>query len=66
MTIKDTIIALFGNYIPVGYTVGNDTIIPSGASGLDWEWLVGVLLFALSFYCIMRILGVIIQNVIRR
>lgn len=56
--MRDIIISLFGTYTPITYTDGNNvSIIPDGFSGVDWTWLAGVLLFALTLYCVLRILG---------
>lgn len=56
--MRDLISQIFGTYSPVTFTDGNGvSVIPDGASGVDWTWLAGVLLFAITLYCVMRILG---------
>lgn len=56
--MRDIIVNLFGTYTPVTYTDGNNVaVIPDGFAGVDWSWLSGVLLFALTLYCVLRILG---------
>lgn len=45
---------LFGAYTPL--TDSNGLII-SGVSGINFTWLSGVLLFALTLYCVFRIIG---------
>lgn len=62
---------IFGQYNPVTYTetvevwdevnqtfltIQND-IIPSGLSGVDWPWLAGVVLFAITLYSFFRLIG---------
>lgn len=65
-TLKALIVSLFGSYIPTSYTNADGIdIIPSGMAGLDYEWLAGFVLFCLTFYCIMRLLGGVI-SVIKR
>ena len=70
-TLKQLIIDLFGSYSPITYQIEDSSgnlldVIPSGSAGVDWAWIAGVLLFALSFYCIMRIVGGILTNVTSR
>lgn len=70
-TLKQLIIDLFGSYTPITYQIEDSSgnlleVIPSGSAGVDWTWIAGVLLFALTFYCIMRIVGGILTNVTSR
>ena len=71
--MKDLIIRLFGEYVPVTYEVtvplSSDgsvietySAVASGLAGVDWEWLAGVLLFAIVLYCFLRIVGVFLKN----
>lgn len=63
-TLKSLLIELIGVYTPVTYTLdGEYDIIPSGASGLDWPWIAAAFLFGLSFYCVFRLVGVIINAI---
>lgn len=56
--MRDLILSLFGNYTPVTYTDGNNVaVIPDGLAGVDLVWFSGVLLFAITLYCVFRILG---------
>lgn len=56
--MKQLILDLFGTYEPVSYLDADSvSVIPSGVSGLDWPWIAGVGLFALTLYCVFRILG---------
>lgn len=69
--MKSLIISLFGSYSPVmsqeavTYTAADGTVVTelvdvvaSGSAGLDWPWIMGVLLFAIVLYSMFRILGV--------
>ena len=69
--MKDLIINLFGSYEPVTWTqyifttdvdgsviTESMDVVASGASGLDWPWIMGVLLFAIVLYSLFRLLGV--------
>ena len=69
--MKNLIIELFGRYEPVTYTeyffytaadgtitTDFNEIVAPGLAGVDWPWLMGVLLFAIVLYSLFRILGV--------
>lgn len=68
--MKDLIINLFGPYEPVMTqtlvtteiegTLSTELVdvVASGAAGLDWPWIMGVLLFAIVLWSLFRILGV--------
>jgi len=45
------------------YDVFTDTVVASGASGVDWQYVLGVFGFFLVVYCIFRIIGTVIKNV---
>lgn len=65
-TVKDTVVALFGNYTPRtqtvteylsdGSSVTYSEVVP-GLAGLDWEWISSVSLFALFLYAVLRMIG---------
>ena len=71
--MKDLVIGIFGEYEPVmtqalaPYTVEGETfyevidVVASGSAGVDWAWIMGVLLFALVLYSMFRILGVFLR-----
>lgn len=62
--LKSLVIDLIGTYTPNTYTLdGEYYIIPAGAAGIDWPWLAAALLFGLSFYCVFRLVGVIINAI---
>lgn len=68
--MKDLIISLFGVYEPVmtQIAVTNEIegvlstelvdVVAAGAAGIDWPWIMGVLLFAIVLWSLFRILGV--------
>lgn len=68
--MKDLIISIFGAYEPVMTQTAVATeiegvpstelidVVASGAAGLDWPWIMGVLLFAIVLWSLFRILGV--------
>lgn len=66
--MKNLIIELFGVYTPVTYmepiynAAGEFTemqeVVASGVAGVDWPWVMGVILFAIVLYSLFRILGV--------
>ena len=65
-TLKALMVSLFGTYTPTTYVDADSIdIIPSGIAGLDIVWISGFLLFCLTFYCIMRLLGVVLSGYFR-
>lgn len=69
--MRSMIVELFGRYTPVtyteyiSYTLPDGTldwdsyeVVASGLAGVDWPWVMGVLLFAIVLYSLFRILGV--------
>lgn len=64
--MKDIITELFGSYTPITYT---DTVvsssgafetverIPDGLAGVDFTFIAGVLLFGITLYCVLRVIG---------
>lgn len=61
--MQDLIVSLFGEYNPITYVDVNDvSIIPNGLAGVDWVYLTGVLLFALTLYCVFRCIGGIFKK----
>lgn len=72
--MKDMIYGLFGSYEPVTYleffqTTAEDgsvawdsyEVVASGLAGVDWPWVMGVVLFAIVLYSFFRLLGVILK-----
>lgn len=68
--LKDLIISIFGEYVPVMTDMpvteiinGEEvttiyTVVANGAAGLDWSWIAGVALFGIVLYSLFRLLGV--------
>lgn len=64
--MRDLMISLFGIYQPIQYvTSAGDTVIPSGAAGVDWIYISGIALFALFLYCVIRLIGGIANAIYR-
>lgn len=71
--LKSMVTSIFGEYTPVtttsvvSETVGNEThqylieTVAPGAAGVDYEWLAGVILFAIMLFCLMKLLGGVIK-----
>ena len=67
--IKALIASIFGEYTPVksaavvSETVNGEVnttiidIVAPGMAGVDFQWLAGVLLFAILLFCLMKLLG---------
>lgn len=65
--MKDLMFSIFGAYTPVQYvTSQGDTVIPSGMSGVDWTYVLGICLFGLTLYCVFRMIGGAINACNRR
>lgn len=68
--MKELIEVLFGEYIPVTYETivqtadgfENVSVIPAGLAGVDWTYVLGVGLFAITLFCAFRILGGILKR----
>lgn len=48
---------VFGVYTPPTYTEGGVDIIPSGAAGVDWQYIAGVAIFLVLTICIFKTIG---------
>lgn len=59
--MRELMQSIFGVYTPVSVTENVDGVevvrYLSGVAGVDWEYIGGVLLFAVCLYCMFRILG---------
>lgn len=72
--LKALIVSIFGEYTPVitqtpiTETVDGVTtttmvdVVASGAAGIDYAWIAGVVLFGILLYCVMRIFGSILTK----
>lgn len=67
--IKDIVFSILGEYTPVmtdSYTTDgmfNGSVVASGAAGVDWPFIGGLVLLALTLYCVFRIIGAVMNNV---
>lgn len=59
-SLKQFFDILLGTYTPVTYVLDGNEIIPPGLAGVDWSYLVRAFAFLLVFYCVFRLLGVIL------
>lgn len=58
MNMKEIIVSLFGEYVPVSVVTDSGAILyPSGAAGVDWAYVLGVLCFAIVLYSLLRFVG---------
>ncbi len=68
--MKDLIVSLFGSYEPVmtvephlvGEALEEVPVVASGVAGVDWPWIMGVLLFAIVLYSFFRLVGVLLRG----
>lgn len=72
--MRALIVQLFGSYYPQQNTIYErvwnpiteefetfvNTVTAEGLASWDWEWIAGVGLFALTLWCVMRIIGGVI------
>lgn len=71
--MKDLIESIFGTYTPVTYEAFEydasgvlrklGDYVPDGAAGVDWMYVLGVVIFIVTLYCILRIIGAVISRV---
>ena len=70
-TMQDILTAIFGTYTPVtsdsavAAADGSVTIVTevaSGMAGVDWPYVLGVLLFAVVMYSFFRLVGAILKG----
>lgn len=60
-TFRDFLYRVLGNYNPITYIDGSGTaIIPSGASGIDWSYIVSSFLLIVCIYSVFKLLGAVI------
>lgn len=57
--MRDLIVSIFGTYTPVSDASG---IVPSGAAGVDWTFVGGIVLFAIVLLSFFKLLGVVIKR----
>lgn len=60
--------SIFGAYTPVTTAVYDSSgayvgdVVASGASGVDWAYVLGIALFAIVLYCALRIMEAVIRS----
>lgn len=57
--MRDLITSIFGTYTPVTDAEG---VIVSGAAGVDWPFVAGVLLFAIVLISLFKVIGAVIKK----
>lgn len=72
--LKALVTSIFGEYEPimttavVTETVGSETttnlidVVAGGSAGVDYEWIAGVVLFAILLYSFVRLLGGVLRS----
>lgn len=61
--------SILGAYTAVFYQVWNeatqtyDTVIPAGAAGVDWGYLIAGAAFLIVIYCTLKMLGALICKI---
>lgn len=68
--IKELVISILGEYEPVMtdvYTTSAPfeyvgSVVASGAAGVDWVYVGGLVLLALTLYSVFRIIGGVLSN----
>lgn len=68
MTMRTLIEVIFGLYSPVMTDVYDElgnyvgSVVASGAAGVDWTYIGGVVLFAIVLWSFFRLLGVVLRH----
>lgn len=74
--MRALIVSIFGTYTPVTYQyefsqwdVATEqyitmraTKIADGMAGVDWTFIAGVAIFAITLFCVLRIIGAVISR----
>lgn len=56
---RNLIISLFGTYAPL---VNSDGSYVEGIAGVDWTYILGVQLFIVVLYCVLRMIGGVLSG----
>lgn len=60
--IKRAIIEFFGSYAPI-YTEADGVVtIASGAAGVDWVWIAGVVIFIMFLYIVLTFIRMLFKR----
>ena len=57
--MRDLITSIFGTYTPVTDEAG---VIVSGAAGVDWPFIAGVVLFSIVLISFFKVVGAVIKK----
>lgn len=66
--MRELIVTIFGEYAPIMTDVFNDagdyvgSTVASGAAGVDWTYIGGVVLFAIVLWSFFRLVGVVMRR----
>lgn len=66
--MKDLMLSIFGTYSPIMTSVydseGNyiGDVVASGFAGVDWQYILGVCLFGVVLYCVLRMIEAVIRS----
>jgi hypothetical protein len=69
--MKTVLDSIFGTYSPVmtvipvvdgSGTVVSVPVVAGGFAGVDWTYILGILLFGIVLYCVFRIFGAILSR----
>lgn len=67
-TIKALIETILGVYVPIYTDVYDETgtvigqAVAQGVAGVDWTFVIGGIIFAVTLYCILRMIGGVVTN----
>lgn len=60
--MRDIILNIFGSYSPVTYELDGVEVVADGLAGVDWPYVLGVVLFGIVLYSVLRIIGVFLKK----
>jgi hypothetical protein len=57
--MKTVIESIFGVYMPI---VDGEGVALIGVAGVDWSYIAGVVLFAITLLCFFKLVGVVLKK----
>jgi len=57
--MRDLMIQIFGVYLP---NTDQNGVPLSGIAGVDWEYVGMVLIFAITLYCVLRMIEAVLRK----
>ena len=60
--MRDIIVNIFGTYTPISYELDGVEVVADGFAGVDWPYVLGVVLFGIVLYSVLRIIGVFLKK----